>query len=759
MKSSGIPANPPASMPDSSPSSEVRLSREMRLIDITMIGVGAMIGAGIFVLTGIAAGLAGPALLLVFLLNGVVTLFAAGAYAELGSSFHDAGGGYLWVKSGLKDPFGFMSGWMSWFAHAVACALYAIGFGAYFKEVLPLLGISHLALPFLPVEKWLAMAIVALFAYINYRGAAETGGAGNIVTTAKILVLATFVGFGIWATVHRPDWRLTFTGNFMPNGIGKVLIAMGLTFIAFEGYEIIAQCSEEVRKPERNVPRAIFLSLLIVLPIYLLVAFAALGAAPSDGMPSWQFLGEKKATALVQVASHFFRGGGTLILIGGLLSTMSALNATIYSSSRVSFAMGRDRNLPSWFGKVHPVRKTPHLAILASGALIAFMAAALPIEAVASASDIMFLLLFIQVLWVLIALRRKRPDLPRRFKVPWVPAVPIVGIVLQLALAVVLFFYSPLACLSAGLWIGLGLATFYGYARKRDRAFVQLGAVRKAADARKYRILACIGNPHRAKIVLQAAAAVAGHYQGELVALSVVEVPDRDLLAKGIEPAKRVREELEREIAALRLGGVPVTVVVKVSHRISFGITETALEERCNLIVMGRGRRSGLFERLAATITDRVVRSAPAQVMVATGKHWPETIETVLLAYERGPHSELAADLAGAFGAKDGAKVRAVHVLPPGATAAELDLYRQTIATELGERCAPAEERVVRAADIVTGLLRQSGDADLIVIGGTEAGIIEHLLGYSPPLELADRTGTPLIIVYEMAAEPKRWIV
>ncbi|MFH2076117.1 MAG: APC family permease [Pseudomonadota bacterium] len=111
---------------------EVRLSREMGLMDATMIGVGAMIGAGIFVLIGIAAGVAGPALILVFALNGLVALLTAMSYAELGSCFHNAGGGYLWVKEGLPKWNGFLSGWMDWFAHAVACSLYALGFGAYF---------------------------------------------------------------------------------------------------------------------------------------------------------------------------------------------------------------------------------------------------------------------------------------------------------------------------------------------------------------------------------------------------------------------------------------------------------------------------------------------------------------------------------------------------------------------------------------------------------------------------------------------------
>lgn len=742
----------------SSPSAEVRLSREMRLIDITMIGVGAMIGAGIFVLTGIAAGVAGPALILVFLLNGIVTLFAAAAYAELGSAFHSAGGGYLYVKTGLKDPQGFMSGWMSWFAYVVACALYALGFGAYGKEVLPMLGLEHLSLPLLPVEQWLALGVIALFSYINYRGASEAGSAGNFVTLGKIALLAVFVGFGVWITLHRPDWQATFTGDFVPNGFGHVFIAMGLTFIAFEGYEIIAQCSEEVREPEKNVPKAIFLSLVIVVPIYLLVAFAALGAVVPEGMPSWQYLGEHKETALVEVAKTFFKGGGVMILLGGLFSTMSALNATIYSSSRVSFAMGRDRNLPSWLGHIHPGRKTPHWAILLSGALSVVMAVALPIEVVASAANIMFLLLFIQVQAALIALRKQQPDLKRGFRVPFVPFVPILGIVLQLALAVFLFFYSPLAWASAAVWIGLGLGVFYTYARKRDRAYTQLVAGREAAERREYRILACVGDPGHAETTLRAAANVAYYYVGELIVLAVVEVPDCDLLAHGTARAREVKDMLEGLVGDLRRDGLPVRVVVKISHRISFGISETALEERCNLIVMGRPRRVGLLGRFAATIVDRVVRSAPAQVVVVTAEHWPKRIGTVLLAYERGPHSELTADLATAFGGKEATKVRAVHVLPLTATAAEMQTAGEAMRQELSERCLPGEQCVVQAGDIVSGLLRHSGDADVVVIGGSEAGMLEQLLGYAPPLELADRTSRPVLTVYEMAAEPKRWM-
>jgi APA family basic amino acid/polyamine antiporter len=191
------------------------------------------------------------------------------------------------------------------------------------------------------------------------------------------------------------------------------------------------------------------------------------------------------------------------------------------------------------------------------------MAVTLPIEAVASAANIMFLLLFIQVQATLISLRKKRPDLRRGFTVPFSPYIPIAGILLQLALAVFLVFYSPLAWVSAGVWIGLGLCVFYGYSRKRDRAYAQLLAVREAAERRDYRILACVGAPSRAEIILNAAASVARHYDGEMIVLSVVEVPDRALLARGLEEAKRAEAIVSRAAACLRISGIPVKVIVK----------------------------------------------------------------------------------------------------------------------------------------------------------------------------------------------------
>jgi basic amino acid/polyamine antiporter, APA family len=234
---------------------EVTLSRDLSLFTITMIGVGGMIGAGVFVLTGIAAGVAGPALVLVFLLNGLVTTLTAMAYAELGSAFPEAGGGYLWVKEGLGGTQGFLAGWMSWFAHVAAGSLYALAFGRFASELwimagLPSLGLSvaHLTLGFMTF-------IIAGFTILNYLGASETGSVGNIVTLTKVGILGLFVLFGIIAMLRTDAWHSRFTTGFLPNGPLSILVAMGLTFIAFEGYEIIAQSGEEAIDPKKNIPR------------------------------------------------------------------------------------------------------------------------------------------------------------------------------------------------------------------------------------------------------------------------------------------------------------------------------------------------------------------------------------------------------------------------------------------------------------------------------------------------------------------------
>ncbi len=724
----------------------------MRLVDVTMIGVGAMIGAGIFVLTGIAAGVAGPALLLVFFLNGLVALLTAAAYAELGGAIHGAGGGYLWIKRALPDPSGFLSGWMDWFAHAVACSLYALGFGAYFKEVLAVVGAPAMETPILPLEIWIAVAACALFAYINYRGAAETGKAGSVVTIGKVVIIGAFIVAGLWAMATRTGWEGAFT-PFFSEGLGGVFAAMGLTFIAFEGYEIIAQTSEEVEDPKRNVPRAVFISLLIVVPIYLLVAFVAVGAViPPAGMAVTEYLAAEKEVALVKAADQFVVGGGIVILVGGLLSTLSALNATIYSSSRVAFAMARDASLPKAMARVHAARSTPHVAIGVSALLIIGMAVALPIEEVAAAASVMFLLLFGGVNLAVIRLRTLHPELDRGFKVPFMPVTPILAIVAMLGIAGVMFIDYPLAWAAAGGWIVTGLVFYRVYSRRRETAFGERTAWMERIQRKEYHLLVALARPETVSSLMAAATAIAERHHGDLVAVSVVEVPEGESLLTGRQAARAYRPALEAAAALAAERGLGVRPIVKIGRRISHALVQTAREEQCNFLVLGEPHQQSFLERLVSSIVERVFQDAPCQVGVLYGTIDPAAVREILVPVTRGANSSLAVQLAPAFAKRFSATVRAVTVVDEALGAADTERHVAAARATLAAAGYDGPLDVLRHRDPGLALLEGMSPGTLALMGAPSEGAVIPLVGETVPAMLARRGGNPVIVVRDVEA-------
>ncbi len=453
---------------------ESMLVRELSEFDITMVGVGAMIGAGIFVLTGIAAGIAGPALMLAFLLNGFLIFLTASAYAELGSAVPEAGGEYLWIKSAMGGFQAFMGGWMSWFAHVVAGSLYALGFGSYLVFLLvesDLLDETYFDM----ASKVVASIIILVFALINFMGTSETGKVGNVITLMKIMVIGIFILSGLWViSLHFSD-RLLQYEPFVPNGYGSIFMAMGLTFIAFEGHEIIVQTGEEVENPQTSIPRAIFKALMTVIPIYVLVAFTALGAiVTEEGVTSWEFLSNSGELGLAEAAKQFMPLGATLLLIAGLISTLSALNATTYSSARMSFVMGREKLLPEQFGEVDPWRRTPHVAIFASAFLMFLIAVFLPIQTVAAAADMMFLLLFLQANRSLLKLRKKYgKKLEFGYQTPLFPLFPILAIIGKIFIMVFLLQLEPIAVVGTAVWLALGTLIWFLYSKKQSLSMLE----------------------------------------------------------------------------------------------------------------------------------------------------------------------------------------------------------------------------------------------------------------------------------------------
>jgi amino acid transporter/nucleotide-binding universal stress UspA family protein len=714
------------------PTVRTELSRDLGCFDVTMIGVGAMIGAGIFVLTGIAAGTAGPALILAFALNGVVTILTAMVYAELGSAIPEAGGGYLWIKEGLPGGNAFLAGWMSWFAHAVAGSLYALGFGAYLDLVLRSLGAAPSALAGPLGQKVLAVAIALLFVYVNYRGVSETGAVGNVVTVAKIGILGVFVVSGLVAIWRHPDFLEKFT-PFMPTGATGVLSAMGLTFIAFEGYEIIVQAGEEVRDPRRNIPRAIFWSLAIVVPIYLLVAFASLGAVtPGSHEASWQWLGRHAELGLAEAARQFMPFGTVLLLAGGLLSTMSALNATTFSSTRVSFAMGRDRSLPDSFGRIHGRTRTPVIALLASSAIIVTMAVTVPIQHVAAASDIMFLLLFLQVNFAAVTIRKKYGDKLRYgYVMPFFITLTVAGIATKLVLALFLFHYSPIAWYVVLGWLaaGWGLWRWYALPRAREKlAAPILYTERLRAAKERFRILLPVDEPGQVERLARFATRFAAAEDGEMILLHTVRVPRQIPPSAGYVLLRQARPAIDAITALVERGGGRVSSVVRMSHRRAWrAIVDTIHEYGVDAVVMGWRSGAGYRGYLVGSTIDEIVRNVNCDAVVMQDPP-AARVARVLVCVSAPARAELMLKVARLIASR-GARIDLLHVRAPdtpepaGPGGPIEALEKLAHETQDADPRGPRVSVVVASAvDVAAEIVARAREEDAVIMGPEREG-------------------------------------
>ncbi len=754
------------------------LSRSLRLFDVTMVGVGAMIGAGIFALTGIAAGKAGPGLILAFCLNGILTLCTAMVYAEVGSAVPAAGGGYLWARLGLPGPAAFLVGWMDWLAHAVAGSLYAVIFGAYLVWGMqtivgwgiPPTGAGHEAgmgtlfgVDAWPIAKGLTLLVCLGFLYINYRGSSETGKAGNIITVAKIIVIGIFILAGALAMTGESDVAVgdKFT-PFLPEGFGGVLIAMGLTFIAFEGYEIIVQAGEEVIDPRRTIPKAVFLSLLIVIPIYVLVAIVCLGAMSiPDAViadtgwgvtETWRYLAGLGETGVAVAANEFlpWGTGAILLVIGAVLSTMSALNATTFSSTRVSFAMGRDHVLPARLAHINPKTRTPSAALAASGVIIITVALVLPVEKVAAATCAMFLLVFAQVNIASIVIRRKYGDKLRYgYLVPGGPVIPVIAAVGQVGIAIWLLASQPLTLWLTVCWVVVGLVVYYTWSRRQESAHRATPVVFEQAPPRPEgarEMLVPVANPATAGALVDLAVRLADDDR-HITVLNVVRVPEQlpsKATGQFVDGAKAVVQKAidvagdTNEIAGLiRVGRSPARCVV-----------DTVNERNVDMLVMGwtgpKRRPLGMRHFTFGTDIDSVIRQADCDTLVLKGSV-PQQCRRIVVPIAQPKQGRFAVAVARALLA-DGGSVEAVRIASKND---DCDEVREALRDDLsaGEGLpGDVQAEAIPAAGIVSGILEAASGADLLVLGASDTGLSRRAftqLHY----RVAERWPGPLLLV------------
>ncbi|MDH7638561.1 APC family permease [Sphingomonas oryzagri] len=436
------------------------LARNIGLFQLTMLGVGATIGTGIFVALTTAVPEAGPAVIVSFVIAGITAALTALCYAELASCVPAAGSSYSYAYATLGELAAFLIGACLLLEYGVSASAIAVGWGQYLNELFAVTMGWHIpdAIANPPghggIVNLPAVLLVALCLILLLRGAKESTTANAVLVVAKLAVLALFV---VIALAHAK------AGNFKPFaplGIAGIGSAASSIFFSYIGIDAVSTAGEEVKDPRRTLPLAIVLSLLIVTAAYILVAIAAVGAQPWTA-----FAGQEAGLAVIL---HNLTGAAwpaVLLSLGAIASIFSVTLVVLYGQTRILYAMGRDGLLPAFFSRVDPVSQVPRQNTWVVAIGVALLAALVPLDVLVNLTSMGTLIAFATVSLGVILLRRARPELPRGYRVPLFPVLPI---------ASVLFCLYLIAGLPAdtwllfAIWLGAACLIYFGYSMRRS---------------------------------------------------------------------------------------------------------------------------------------------------------------------------------------------------------------------------------------------------------------------------------------------------
>ena len=430
--------------------------------DLILMGIGAIVGTGIFVLTGTGAVTAGPALTLSFVVAAIACGFAAMCYAEFAYTVPVAGSIYTYSYAVLGELVAWMIGWDLLLEYGLATSAVSVGWSGYFQSLLSGFGLAipkaFTAAPgALPgVTTYFnapALAIMLVLTAMLSWGVRESARVNNVMVVIKMAVVLLFIFVGV-KHVTPANWH-----PYMPFGGTGVMSAAAVVFFAFIGFDAVTSAAEEVRRPERDLPIGIIGSLAICTILYVVVAAIMTGI-----VPFMQFKGIDHPVSLaLQVAGENWFAGW--IDLGAILGMTTVILVMSYGQTRIVYAMSRDGLLPARLSTVHPRFGTPFFATWVVGALFGLIAALVPLDVLAELVNIGTLAAFSLVSIAVIVLRKKRPDLKRAFRCPGVPFVPALAVVFCFAL---MAFLSAITWIAFLIWLALGLLVYFGYARRRS---------------------------------------------------------------------------------------------------------------------------------------------------------------------------------------------------------------------------------------------------------------------------------------------------
>ncbi|ROO84172.1 amino acid/polyamine/organocation transporter (APC superfamily) [Actinocorallia herbida] len=438
------------------------LKRSMTLIQLTFFSVGATLGTGIFVVMGEATPLAGPAVVLAFLLSAITALFSALSYAELAGTIPVSGSSYSYTYATMGELVAWVCGWCLILEYGVSVSAVAVGWAQYLNDFLDkAFGVK------IP-DAWsqapdkggviniTAVLIVAAMTFLLMRGASESAKVNTAMVFFKLGLLIFFIVVGF------TGFNSGNLSPFMPLGFAGVSAAASQVFFSYIGFDAASTAGEEAKNPKRDLPLAIILSLAIVTIVYVLVALVAVGALP------WTELDSDTEASLSAILTDVTGATWPALLLsaGAVIAITSVVLTVLYGQTRILFAMSRDGLVPPLFQKINRRTSVPVANTLVVGGFVSLLAALVPLDHLTDATSIGTLFAFALVNLGVIVLRRTKPHLPRSFKTPLYPLTPLLGVFFCLY---VMQGLRPVTWLVFALWTLAGLVFYFGYSRRHSR--------------------------------------------------------------------------------------------------------------------------------------------------------------------------------------------------------------------------------------------------------------------------------------------------
>lgn len=693
----------------------------------TMIGVGAIVGGGVLALAGVAFAAAGPSALLAFVLNGVIALLTASSYAEMSAAFPENGGAYAFTKKVLPVSAAFGVGWILLFASVAAGVLYALGFAAYAVTAADALwrltgDEPPTWLGGIAIRRLVASSAILAYTLVLTR---RKGGTGKAETIGKLVVFVVIILGGVWALVEDPGAAaMERQTPIFAGGAKGLFAAMGYTFIALQGFDIIATVAGEVKDPARTLPRSMFLSLGVALLIYVPLLLVILTVGMPDGAHVADLARERPDTMVADAVGRFMGPVGFwLVVVAAVLSMASALFANLLAASRITFAMATDRTLPRFLGRTHGLAGIPVRGVLTSAGLMAVILVLVPdVGSAGAAASLIFLISFALTHITTLMAKRRMGGKIGPFTVPWFPVLPTAGALVCAALAVFQSLVVPEAGSIAAVWLLGGFVLFFTQFAARAEV---VDARSEAVDPRLARlrgraplILVPVANPARARALMDVAEILAPPEGGSVLLLSILQVDEGSSEETAEVRLSSAQLALHAAILGAHRRGVRVEALVTFAEDPWNEIVRVANLHRCETVLLGL---SNLDEAAQTLPIDRVIAQLGADVAILgspPGWDVDQVREVLVPVAGAGTHDRLRARLFGGLVRAAPRRITYLRVVPEDSNVrVRLRADRTLRAAAEEEAPGSAATDIVASADFRAVIAQRAAAADLVIVG------------------------------------------